>query len=397
MRAMRVRVVLFVFLAWALVACNLGTRQDTPQSITTPNAPSDNTSSSQKPSITVVSPQSGDRFTVNQPILVSAVAEDRLGVTRVQLSANGAIVKTVSSSSVSGDQTLSAVLDFTPRLAGDVTLRVVAFRGTVASDPVERIVTVQDASATLPTALPQPAGGSSGSSNNLPVIPNDGVCRVLTNVGLNFRTSPSTTQGNNIITTLAAGTLAPITARLADNSWYEINVNNRLGWVSGSTQFVTITGNCFNVPIKSLETPTPTPSVTPTIVPTLNVTNTPAPPTNTPTPQRPDLVVTGIFGETTVSMSGNASVARTYTVTITNVGLGSAGQFSATLTINNGTPLELGVVGGLDGGQSVSLTREVTFSSAGTYNLRVDADPTNQVLEVSEVNNRGDLTVTVNP
>jgi hypothetical protein len=396
MLTMRVRAFLFLLLAWALVACNLGTRQDTSQTITTPNAPSGTLSPSQKPSVTVVSPQSGDRFTVNQPILVSAVAEDRLGITRVQLSANGSIVKTVSSSSVSGDQTLSAVLDFTPRLAGEVTLRVVAFRGTVASDPVERVVTVQEASATLPTALPQP-GGNSGSSGNLPVIPNDGVCRVLTNVGLNFRTAPTTTQGNNVITTLAAGTLAPITARLADNSWYEINVNNRLGWVSGSTQFVTITGNCFNVPIKSLETPTPTPTVTPTRTPTPNVTNTPSPPTNTPTPQRPDLVVTGIFGETTVTLGGNASVARTYSVTITNVGLGSSGQFSATLTVNNGTPLELGVVGGLESGQSVTLTREVTFTSAGTYNLRVDADPANQVLEVSEVNNRGDLTVTVNP
>jgi len=389
---MFIRSGIFVLLAMVLVACNLGTRPDTPQSIVTPSV---SAPSSQVPTVTIVSPNGGDRFPINQPVLVSAIANDSVGVTRVQLFANGSIVKTVSSASNAGDKTLSSILDYTPRTAGDIVLRILAYRGTVASDPVEITITAQEQSVTNPTPIPLPNTGNSGGSSgagNVPVIPNDGVCRVLTNVGLNFRGTPSTTSGDNILSTLQAGTLAPMVSRLADNTWYKVNVNNRVGWVSGSAQFVTVTGNCFSIPVESQQTPTPTATTAP------NVINTPTripTATNTPTPQRPDLIVTNIFGETAISLAGGTAI-RTYSANITNVGQGSASQFSVIVTINNEPPLELGVVGGLEAGQSVVLTRDITFSSAGTYNIRVDIDPTNQVNETSEVNNRGDITVTVN-
>jgi subtilase family serine protease len=55
----------------------------------------------------------------------------------------------------------------------------------------------------------------------------------------------------------------------------------------------------------------------------------------------------------------------------------------------------LGTVGSLEQGQSVVLQTTVTYTSTGTFNLRVDVDSANAVQEVSEINNRGDISVTV--
>jgi hypothetical protein len=375
----------FLFFVCSIVACNLGAPEPTPQPLPTTNPLPTNPSGS-KPSLTVSSPRSGDSFPVNAPIFVNAVATSSEGVTRVQLYANGSPVKTVSSVSPLGDTTLNATLDYTPRAVGTVNLRVLAFRGAISSDPVDLQVNVTNA-GTQPTPLPTTGGGGSSGGGNV-VIPPDGVCRVLTNTAVNFRSSPTTTQ-QNVILTLPASTLAPVLARLPDNTWWKIAYNNQFGWVFG--QLVTMTGNCFSIPVELGVTPTPTSSPTSTTVPP---TNTPSAPSATPVPQRPDLLVTNIFGRTTISLGGG-SVTESYSVTITNAGIGPAGQFSAVMSVNNGPTLDLGTVSGLDRGQSVVLQREITFSAAGTYNIRVDVDPANTVPETSDVNNRGDITVTV--
>jgi hypothetical protein len=318
---------------------------------------------------------------------VNAVATSGEGVTRVQLYANGSPVKTVSSVSPLGDTTLNATLDYTPRAVGTVNLRVLAFRGAISSDPVDLQVNVTSAGV-QPTPLPTSGGGGGSSGGGNVVIPPDGVCRVLTNTAVNFRSAPTTTQ-QNVILTLPASTLAPVLARLPDNTWWKIAYNNQFGWVFG--QLVTLTGNCFSIPVELGVTPTPTSPPTSTTVPP---TNTSSAPSATPVPQRPDLLVTNIFGRTTISLSGG-SVTEPYSVTITNAGIGPAGQFSAVMTVNNGPTLDLGTVSGLDRGQSVVLQRDITFSAPGTYNIRVDVDPSNTVAETSEVNNRGDITVTV--
>jgi subtilase family serine protease len=87
-------------------------------------------------------------------------------------------------------------------------------------------------------------------------------------------------------------------------------------------------------------------------------------------------------------------VTSTYSVTVTNIGAGAAGQFTVKLFVNN-TEREDWVVSGLERGQSVALTTELTWSAAGTYDIRVNADTASQVEELSDVNNRGDMTVTV--
>ncbi|XWX02560.1 CARDB domain-containing protein [Aggregatilineales bacterium SYSU G02658] len=389
---MRGAILRLIYVVMIGAACNLGAAPAQPTRI--PPTPTVFAGAANPPEVTILSPQNGAQFPVNQPLFVEARATSPEGVTRIQLFANGSPVKTVSSTSPAGDTTFTATLDFTPRAVGPVNLRVQAFRGVVASAPADlQIVVVNQAAQPTPLPLPGGGGGSAGGGGGGLVIPPDGVCRIVTNSGVNLRSTPTTTQ-NNILTTLPASTLAPVIARLPDNSWWKVSVGSRIGWVSNTV--VTITGNCFNVPIEQAATPTPNippPTPAPTLTPFVP-TNTPAIPAATVPPPLPDLVVTSIFARTPLTLSGG-SVTETFSVTVTNAGLGPAGAFNATIRIDNGAPLDLGAVSGLQQGQSVVLQRQLTFSGPGTYNIRVDVDPNNQVPEISEVNNRGDITIVV--
>lgn len=366
-----------VFSLLILSACNLssGPRE---QLLPTSTGPV-----SQRPVVVITSPADGAEFTVNQQILVTAAATDSVGVTRVQLLANGRIVKTISSESPTGSQTLNAVLDFTAREAGTVNLSVVAFRSSIASDPALISVTVREAQAQVTATSAPPA--------NVPIInPNDPTCRVLTNVGLNVRQGPGTNY--NRVSVLAAGTVVPITGRNADNSWWQVRVGTTIGWVTD--EFVTVYGICVNIPVVQAPPPptnTPLP-ITPTI---FSPTFTPPPPTITPTPGLPDLVVANINGASSLVL-GVGGVTSTYTVTITNTGLGPTAQFNNAITIlpQNET-IPIGVVANLRPGESILLNAGVTFTLPGTYTLQARADSDGQITEMFEANNATVFTVTV--
>ena len=191
------------------------------------------------PTIEIVSPKEGAEYVLGEEVLVSVRAADSVGVNRVQLFVDNQIVRTVSSESLAGDRELRAILNYVPQRAdiGKINLRVVAYRGQVVSEPDEITAVVRETpSQVIATPAPQ---------SNVPFIPNDGVCRALVNVGLNFRTGPST--GFQIITVLGSGTLAPITGRNSEHSWWRLNVENRTGWVSGD--FTTEYGDCSRVPV----------------------------------------------------------------------------------------------------------------------------------------------------
>lgn len=360
-----------------LSGCNLGAPDPTDE----PIIPTFETvEPSGRPRVVIVSPSTGAEFNVDERVLVSVNATDTIGVTRVQLSANGTIVKTVSSESIAGEPTLTAVLDWTPRTTGQYDLEVVAYRGSVASDPAEINVLIREETQVIITNTP----GTTG-----PIIPDDGVCRALTNVNLNFRSTPTTAQ-DNVITVLPGGTLAPIIARLPDNSWWKLQYGGLVGWVSA--QFTTNYGNCAFVPIEVVATATPTLTRTSTPTPTTTLTPTI---TNTVPPSLPDLVVPNIVLEDDpVIPSGESEVTVTIAVTVTNIGIGTSGTFETTIRIE-GVDYDLGAVSGLEPGQSVVLVTDYTFTAPGDYDVRVDVDPADDVNEISEVNNRGDITITV--
>lgn len=373
---MHYRLSLLMIIVLLLVsACNLGSSEpNTPEPIET------NPPLSTQPEIEIISPSSGAQYRVNEQILVTIKATDSQGVTRVQLFADGIIVKTVSSETIDGDQEFNGVLDFTPRVEGDYTLRVLAFRNAIASDAAEITVTVGQGQVVV-TQRPDVTSG--------PIIPNDGLCRVLINVNLNFRTEPTTTR-DNVITVLPGGTLALVVARLGDYSWWKINANNRTGWVSGGEQFTTAYGNCQTVPVENvlINTPTYTPTVTRTPTPTITRTPTEAP--------LADLIVPSLVAdsdEVTIP-AGESEVLVEFTFTVKNQGGQASGQFRAEMRIDNEI-IDLGVIGSIAPGSIITLNHEVAFDTAGEYDIRVDVDTDNEVDEQIEVNNRADMTITV--
>lgn len=364
-----------IVMLFGLTACNLGNNQQQPSETldTTPTATG-------IPEIQILSPSTGDEFVSGEDILVSVEATDSVGVTRVQLFANDQIVKNVSSESLQGDLRMSAILDYTPQSAGTVTLRVLAYRGAEISQPDDIQVEVRSSQAEV-VATP-------AQISNVPDIPNDGVCRALINVGLNFREGPSTDFER--IRVLGSGTLAPIVGRIGDNSWWQLNVNSQIGWVSA--EFTTEFGICSSVPL--VVAPTKPAPPTSTAPPTLT-----SPPTSTSPPGnntgKPDLIVTSINGDRSVVIPSNvSSTTETYTVTIQNTGSGSAGQFTSTILVN-GTERDLGVVAGLSASSSRDFNIQIEFTQSGTVQLEVIADSDNQVEEISEVNNRGQISVSV--
>jgi len=391
--------------------CNLGATPPTEEPLPTEDtADTDSPADDNLPQIEILSPDDGDTFTVDEEILVSVRATDSIGVTRVQLLANGTIVKTISSETLSGDTTLQAILDFTPRLTGDFVLRVIAYRGATASQPAQITVNVvAEASGGNPgggtggtggTGSSGGTGSTGGTGSSIPVIPNDGVCRALTATGLNLRTLPTTEQ-DNIITVLPVNTLVPIVGRLGDNSWWQVAFGGNIGWISA--QFVTLSGNCLYVPVINPFPPPPPPTWTPPPLPTWTPipTLTPVPvPSDTPIPPAPDLVVPGISVQGADDLivelpPGDTDVEVTIGVTITNVALGTAGSFRSVMQVDGVGDFDLGVVGSLEPGVSILLTQDVTLPGVGTYDVRVDVDVDEQVVEISEINNRGDITIEV--
>ncbi len=195
--------------------------------------------SAEAPTITIQSPGEGDEFVIGDEILVSVLAADSIGVNRVQLFVDNQIVRTVSSESLRGNLSLQAVLNYLPqrRDIGAIVLRALAYRGSVVSEADEITVIVREFPAEI---LATPAQGG-----HLPFIPDDGICRALVNVDLNFRHGPST--GFAIITVLSSGTLATITGRNSEHSWWRLDFGGQAGWVSGD--YTTEYGDCSAVSV----------------------------------------------------------------------------------------------------------------------------------------------------
>ena len=387
----------WLVIIWVATACNLG--QSQPET----DLPTEEPEQAQPPQVQITAPQDGATFAVNEQIVVTVQATDGVGITNVRLFANGSIVRTVSPIADAATN-YSGTLDFTPRTTGEYQLRVVAYRGAVASQPDDITVNVTQTGSDGGIQLTQRptdddnTGGGDDDDSGRPVIPNDGVCRALILVNLNFRTQPTTAR-DNVITTLPEDTLAPVTARLGDNSWWKIIYGTQVGWVSANPQFTTLYGNCSNVPVENVIVNTATPTLTPFPTTTPFPTFTPAPiitdtPVFTPTPQPADLVIVSIAGNRELLIPTDAeSVSQQYGISVSNQGAGDSGQFIVRLQVDEQTfnfP-----VSSLRPRESFVITQEVTFDAPGQYDLRVTADVNDDVEEISEVNNLNIIIVEV--
>ncbi len=343
-----------------------------------------------KPLITINTPRTGDRIPVNTQVLVNATATDSVGINRVQLLVDGRIAKTATAN---GERSFTTTLDFTPTQVGNLTIQVVAYRSSVASDAATIQLTIEAPTFLTPTRTAQIISTAITVQTSVPFNP---TCRIRTTTGsVNLRTGPST-NFNPAITLIPASVEAPIIGRLFDNTWWYIRYGNFNGWVSANV--VQVLGNCFSIPIvPSPATPTafitfpPVITAPPTIIPTQ-----PLPPSLTP--GLPDLVVTQITIPSTLTLGGDGTVTTSIAAVVTNLGSGGTGQFSnlATITPSGGVQ-NIGIIGSLGAGQSVVLEFSYTFTSMGPYTIQVQADSGLQVTEISDVNNIGTVTVTVAP
>lgn len=364
---------LFALLWLILSACNLtGSSEPTAAPVTT------------KPSVVITAPRSGDRFPVNTQVLVNATATDTVGITRVQLIVDGRILDTATAN---GERTFTAGLDFTPTQLGNITVQVIAYRSSVASDPASVQLTIVVPETLTPTRTPP-----IGVTNVIPTtsVPYNPTCRIRTNGSVNLRPGPGTNY-NPPLALIPANIEAPIGGRLYDNTWWYVRYGNINGWVSANV--VQVLGNCFSVPIVPAP-PTPTVPVVITLPPTVTSTQ-PVPPSFTP--GLPDLVVTQINVPSGLTLGGDGTVTTSISAVISNLGSGGTGQFSNALTVTPGSGIQSAVIGSLGSGQSAVVEFSYTFTSAGTYTVQVQADSGLQVTEISDVNNTGTVSITVSP
>ncbi len=388
---MRYRIAfLILIMLWAFTACNLAGEPPTQR-------PSQVTPQTQgRPQVTIVSVTPGQSVGLNQQVILTAAVTDTVGVTRVNLSANGQVADTFSSASSAGETNRTVQLDFTPRTVGVVTLEVVASRldGT-QSEPATTQITV--GAAATATRLPgaSSTGGTSGGTGGVPANPclnvSATVCSACISgaAGANLRPAPSTQT--TPIRVLPAGTITAITGRTSDNQWWQVREGNGSAWLSATV--VTALGICTSVPVVA-NSGNPTQIVIPSSTPVV-LTSTPIPAQPTSTRVPPDLVVASITGAETLQRSGG-SVTSTYTIVITNTGGSATGTFSSTLTVLPGnTVTNLAAISSLNAGESITLPTPLTFTGAGTYTLNVRADSGNNVTESFEANNTNSFVVTV--
>ncbi|MFN8561905.1 MAG: SH3 domain-containing protein [Anaerolineae bacterium] len=136
---------------------------------------------------------------------------------------------------------------------------------SATATPIPPVQTEEAAASPVPTATINPNGTCMVSSAG--------------GVSINVRSGPGT--GYGIVGNLPPGSSAPVLGRLADNSWYQVNVGGVVGWVSASV--VTTSGNCGGVPPVAAPAPPPTNASTSTQAPTLTLTPTSASSNLTPT------------------------------------------------------------------------------------------------------------------
>ena len=159
------------------------------------------------------------------------------------------------------------------------------------------------ASAAVPTATPFATFTPLPGFTPAP-IPAGGPCSVAPSGAspVNVRNGPSTST--SIVTQVAGNTIVPVMGRLADNSWYQVNVGGIIGWMSATV--IRIGGICNTVPVIALPTATPTSTGTlaATFTPTATATAT-ATGTATATPTATATATIGITPTLNFSLPPN--------------------------------------------------------------------------------------------
>ncbi len=125
-----------------------------------------------KPTVTIQSPANGSQFRDGEDVAIQSQARDSVGIVRVELSVDGAAVRT-DQPPVSQGQVSFTVVQKWKATAGSHTLSVRAFNASgVASDPALVAITVSSAGASPePTTAPTQQAGLSSEGTPAVAVP----------------------------------------------------------------------------------------------------------------------------------------------------------------------------------------------------------------------------------
>jgi uncharacterized protein YraI len=200
----------------------------------------------------------------------------------------------------------------------------------------------------IPTFTPSPTQGPPPTF--APVVINPaGPCLTASARGatINIRSAPGTNF--NVVGQLPPTIAIPVIGRLPDNSWFQVNSNGIIGWVSSTV--VTIGGNCAGVSVVQPPTPSSTvipPATTPEVGATATATATATPDVAAP---QLNYGLSPVFGST--------SLTSGFVPDPFNVGITAGGPASASYLGN-----------GCSGFTSVAPSFSVNYTSGAFPTLR---------------------------
>ncbi|PWH20682.1 MAG: hypothetical protein DDG58_01525 [Ardenticatenia bacterium] len=226
------------------------------------------------PVVFVQSPSAGTQVRVNEPVKVSAVANDAQGVMRLELWVGGTLIGQQSVANGETPKTLQAEWVWTPPAAGSYTLQLKAYNiQGVASEPVMLFLVVVPAPTEPPlTATP---------------TPEETGALAITTVALNVRQGPG--QHYPILGLVPPGTKLRIVGKNPEATWWQVvypEGSEGRGWVFAD---FTQASDTSEVPVVVTPEP-PTPTATATSLPTPTYTRMPTftpSPSPSPTPVGP--------------------------------------------------------------------------------------------------------------
>ncbi|MBC7813602.1 MAG: SH3 domain-containing protein, partial [Burkholderiales bacterium] len=314
-----------------------------------------------------------------------------------QLPNSGPIV-TVSDAST-GEQVAMLNPRFT-RMAIDIPALVASYiltvqhSGSPAGEPYTVLLSAAGAPAPQITATAEaPQQQPPAPQNTQCVVANNGQSFV------NIRSGPDLNWG--IVAQMPPGAQAPVMARLADNSWWQINLNGIVGWVSSAV--IQVNGNCGIIPVVPAPPAPPAPA-TDTPIPPDVPTDTPTPTptaTNTPgdgIPPGPgdiqaatiDLSITNVAGQPVVPINVPVPVA----VSVRNSGTVQSNATTLRATWN-GNVVGSSNVPVIPAGQTIVIPVVVAPSPAQMpREITFRVDPDNIVNETSNNNNEDTMVIT---
>jgi WD40 repeat protein len=336
-----------------------------------------------RPTVEIIQPADGARFSKGQTVTVSARATSASGVTLVELLANG--IRVASQPPAELNQTVvDVVLDYKAEQVGTIVLAVRAYSNAIVGQPAQRTITV------LEEFSPGPGGAGTPQTYFPPTAtPYNPQCRARVNAGgLRMRSGPGTNY--DIIGNFEVGQEPPIVgyAQLPDGQWWQVSWGGQIGWTSAA--YTTQLGDCSAIrPAVIPASPTPIASATPQ----------PTVPGVTSTPTLPDLRLSMLEGVSSVQLGANGTAQAIYIIRVVNSGGQASGQFRMAVLKPDGQ-VDYYDVPSLSPGQELQVPSNgltVTFTTPGVTRILVTVDDQNVVAESNESNNQAYKDITVNP